>query len=357
MDIELDVRWRIRRGTHEAVLEPVVFELLRGIRAGGHLNYAAQAAGVSYRHAWGLLRDWEERFGTPLVSARQGRGAQLTAFGEALLEIAGDSERALAPTLERVALETAARLTEAADPRRQPVAIVSSHSERMAALREHLRDRFRVTLDITGSENALHRYRHEAADIAGFHLPLGDLGRRVAAHLIGLLDGTRDRVWLLEERVLGLISRPAQPVRAIAQLAAGGTRFINRQPGSGTRLIFDGLLGEAGIAPGAVPGYGDEEFTHTAVAALVASGGADAGFGSAAAAAALDLAFEPLVPERFYLVMPRSADSGLRRAVSEFCAAQELPNRARMKDDEITPTVAVLKRVHRAGFWKRPPPA
>ncbi len=352
MELEFRLRWTLGRGDDARVLDPVVFDLLRGVRQGGHLNFAARAAGVSYRHAWGLLRDWEQRFGTPLISARQGRGAHLTAFGETLLEVESAAAGTLAPALERAALDAAAQLAEAADPRRHPVTIVSSHSDRVLALRDALRERHRVMFDVTGSESALNRYRHGEADIAGFHLPLGDLGRTVAAHLIGLLDAERDRLWLLEERTLGLISRPDSPVTAIESLQTGEQRFINRQPGSGTRLIFDGLLGAAGIAPGSIRGYGDEEYTHTAVAALVASGSADAGFGSAGAAAALGLAFEPVVSERFYLVMPRDADSSLRRTVAEFCADQTLPGQNTMKADEFTPTVAVLKRVHRAGFWK-----
>ncbi|MGR8921873.1 MAG: substrate-binding domain-containing protein, partial [Gammaproteobacteria bacterium] len=178
------------------------------------------------------------------------------------------------------------------------------------------------------------------------------LARLVVVNLASTEAWRDDRLWLLEERTLGLVSRHEQAVASLEQLADSGLRFINRQPGSGTRLSFDGLLGAAGIAPGSIRGYDSEEYTHTAVAALVASGGADAGFASAAAAAALDLAFEPLVRERFYLVMPRDVDSSLRRAVAEYCEQQPLPGRDTMKADELTPTVAVLKRVHRAGFWK-----
>lgn len=357
MNLSFDVRWSITGDEDKAVLDPLVFELLRGVREGGHLNFAAKRAQVSYRHAWGLLRDWEGRFGKALISARQGRGAHLTAFGEGLLEIAADAEAALAPTLERVALDAAARLSDAADARRHPVSMVSSHNEKVLALREQLAGRFRVALDITGSESALHHYRRGEADIAGFHLPIGELGRSVAAHLIGLLDPARDSIWLLEKRTLGLLSRPDALVTNIAQLPGGELRFINRQPGSGTRLIFDGLLGAAAIAPGDIDGYAEEEYTHTAVAALVASGGADAAFGSAVAAERMNLHFEPLVDERFYLVVNRDSDSALRRTLAEFCAAQVIPGRETMKADEFAPSVAVLKRVHKAGFWKKTPSA
>ncbi len=222
----------------------------------------------------------------------------------------------------------------------------------MLLLRDALKARQPVTLDITGSENALNRYRRGDADLAGFHLPLGDLGRTVAAALIGLLDPKRDQLWLLEQRTLGLLSRPPQPVRQLAALADGQLRFVNRQPGSGTRLIFDGLLGAAGIAPGAINGYDNEEYSHTAVAALVASNHADVAFAAADVAHGMALAFEALVDERFYLVMNRSADSGLRRALTTFCKDHHNVSDGILKADEYAPTVAVLKRVHRAGFWK-----
>ncbi|MCB1749873.1 MAG: helix-turn-helix transcriptional regulator [Gammaproteobacteria bacterium] len=349
----LAVRWQVEIDGETIVIEPLVFKLLSGIRHGGHLNYAAREAGVSYRHAWGVLRDWEGRLGKPLVSARQGRGAHLTAFGETLLDVTTAAGEQLAPALDGQALEAGARLSEAADPRRHPVTIASSHSEAVLALREQLADRHRVTLDILGSESALQRYRRDDADIAGFHLPQGELGRTVAARLIELLEPTRDLVWLLEKRRLGLISRPEAPCRRLQDLVDGSRRFINRQAGSGTRLAFDGLLGAAGLAPGSITGYGDEEYSHTAVAALVASGHADCAFGAEGPAARMGLGFEPLVDERFYLVIRRDADSALRRLVAEYCRGRDIDGAQKMKADEFNPTVAVLKRVHRAGFWKQ----
>lgn len=355
IELTLDLRWQLLCGDTVEALDPLLFTLLAGIREGGHLNFAAKQAGVSYRHAWGLLRVWEERLGKSLVSARQGRGAHLTAFGESLLDIAGATTARLAPILAEAALEAGAELGEAADPRRHPLAIAASHSPRLLALRDALGARHKVSLDLVGSTGALQRYRRGDADLAGFHLPQGDLGPSVAAALISLLDSKRDIIWLLEKRTLGLLSRPQKVCRELAELARGKHRFVNRQPGSGTRLAFDGLLGAAGIAPGSITGYADEEYTHTAVAALVASGAADAAFATAAVAAQFKLNFVAVVDERFYVVMRRQSDSSLRRTLAEFCQAQPIEGRETMKADEFNPSVAVLKRVHRAGFWKRPP--
>ena len=86
-------------------------------------------------------------------------------------------------------------------------------------------------------------------------------------------------------------------------LVRPGLRFINRQPGSGTRLLTEHLLTQAGIAPELVAGFhGPCEDTHVAVAAAVASGQADAGVGIEAAAVQFKLAFVPLADEAYYLV-------------------------------------------------------
>lgn len=80
--------------------------------------------------------------------------------------------------------------------------------------------------------------------------------------------------------------------------------FINRQAGSGTRILLDFRLKALGIDPAAIRGYEDEEFTHMAVAVNVLSGRADVGMGIFAAAKALDLDFIPVVQERYDLIIP-----------------------------------------------------
>ena len=89
----------------------------------------------------------------------------------------------------------------------------------------------------------------------------------------------------------------------LADVAARGLRFVNRQRGSGTRLLVDQLLARAKVGARDVAGHDREEFTHAAVAATVASGGADAGFGLCAAAAEYGLAFVPVMRERYFLAV------------------------------------------------------
>jgi len=90
----------------------------------------------------------------------------------------------------------------------------------------------------------------------------------------------------------------------IGDLSRPDVLFVNRQAGSGTRILLDYELARAGISPENVAGYGNEEYTHMNVAMAVASGAADAGLGILAAAQALGLDFFPLSRERYDLVIP-----------------------------------------------------
>jgi putative molybdopterin biosynthesis protein len=80
--------------------------------------------------------------------------------------------------------------------------------------------------------------------------------------------------------------------------------FVNRQAGSGTRILLDWQLGQMGIDPASINGYQREEYTHMAVAVDVLSGSADVGMGIHAAAQALNLDFIPVTTERYDLVIP-----------------------------------------------------
>ena len=103
-------------------------------------------------------------------------------------------------------------------------------------------------------------------------------------------------------------SGPRGNPRAIASLddlARSDVLFVNRQRGSGTRVLLDYQLARRGIEPGQIQGYEREEYTHLAVAADVASGAADVGLGILAAARALNLQFVPLFNEEYQLVIPR----------------------------------------------------
>ncbi len=347
MEIDLALRWRTTLDGETVEVDELLFSLLRGIEAGGQLNLAAKDEGVSYRHAWGLVRAWEARLGQRLLNSVQGRGASLTTFARSLLQAKAEAEQALEPVLSVNALRASAIIDGAIEKDRRRVRVASSHDNTVLRLRENLAtNRCLVTLEIVGSEGALRHYRRGDADIAGFHLPMGELGPVVAAKLISFLDDEDDRVFMTEQRSLGLMSRSDRSCCALEELVSSDFRFVNRQVGSATRLIFDALLAARCLAPEEIRGYHDEEYTHTAVAALVASRDVDVAFGAQSVAAHFDLDFESMVEERFYIVMNRELDNPVQQLVHDFCSRLNLEAGDRIEADELVPSVAIMKRIH-----------
>ena len=104
----------------------------------------------------------------------------------------------------------------------------------------------------------------------------------------------------------GLIVAPGNPkgIRGIEDLCRDDITFINRQGGSGTRILLDYKLQQFDMDPVNISGYENEEFTHMSVAVAVLSGSVDAGLGIYAAAKALGLDFIPVVTEQYDLVIP-----------------------------------------------------
>jgi putative molybdopterin biosynthesis protein len=111
----------------------------------------------------------------------------------------------------------------------------------------------------------------------------------------------------LAQREQGILVARGNPksITSLEDLARPGIRFVNRQAGSGTRVLLDHELMKLRITPAALTGYDREEFTHMAVGVSVASGLIDAGLGVRAAATALDLDFIPVATEEYDLVMAR----------------------------------------------------
>ena len=95
-----------------------------------------------------------------------------------------------------------------------------------------------------------------------------------------------------------------QKIHAMHDLKRPDISFINRQAGSGTRILLDFQLKKLGISPAEINGYEREEYTHMSVAVDVLSGSADVGLGIYAAARALGLDFISVVKERYDLVIP-----------------------------------------------------
>jgi putative molybdopterin biosynthesis protein len=142
--------------------------------------------------------------------------------------------------------------------------------------------------------------------LAGSHLLDPEDGSYNTSYIAKHLAGVALRLVHLVERQQGLMLRKGNP-RAIGgfeDLLRDEVTFINRQGGSGTRVLLDYELGRRGLFASDISGYETEEYTHMAVAVAVASGVADVGLGVLSAARALQLDFVPVTSERYDLIIP-----------------------------------------------------
>ncbi|SEP46497.1 ModE molybdate transport repressor domain-containing protein [Methylobacterium sp. ap11] len=264
------------------------FTLLRAIARTRSVQGAATEIGLSYRAAWERVRTLEADLGHQLVRKTRGHGTTLTEAGAALHEALSAAAAALAPSFAREARAMQAHLAARfAVPLR--LAVAASHDP---LLMQVLSEWGGAEVAVIGSRDAVARLIDGRADAAGFHC--GAAGPAAAGPpFTDLVADPAFRVHPLFEREQGLLVAPGNPLGLAtpADLRARKARFVNRQKGSGTRAWFDRLLAETGIPPDEIVGYGFEEFTHQAVAAVIASGAADAGLGARAAAERFGLGF------------------------------------------------------------------
>ena len=144
------------------------------------------------------------------------------------------------------------------------------------------------------------------AHMAGCHLLDEDTGEYNISSVRRYLKGRSVVLMNLVDRVQGLIVPPGNPksVSSLEDLGRDGVTFVNRQRGSGTRVLLDYMLKQRGLESESIHGYEREEYTHLAVAAAVKAGRADAGLGVLSAARAMDMDFVPLLTEQYDLVIP-----------------------------------------------------
>jgi putative molybdopterin biosynthesis protein len=185
---------------------------------------------------------------------------------------------------------------------------IGSHDITLDLMAQYLaaRDRRLASANV-GSQGGLVALRRGEAHLAGSHLLDPETGEFNLRYIREYLPDTPVVVVALVGRQQGLLVQPGNPkdIRTLQDLARPDVAFVNRQRGAGTRVLLDFHLTNLRVAFEAIRGYNQEEYTHLAVAAAVASGRADCGLGIAAAAQALELDFVPLFQERYDLVIPR----------------------------------------------------
>ncbi|MFV0422454.1 molybdopterin biosynthesis protein [Oleidesulfovibrio sp.] len=186
---------------------------------------------------------------------------------------------------------------------------VGSHDNTLDTLADELMGLdtpFRLASSHVGSMGGIMAIKNGSCHMAGMHLFDPETGDYNVPFIRKYLPDTPAVLINLAIRHQGFIVPKGNPkgISGIEDITTRGLRFINRQRGAGTRILFDWYLKESGLSPDAVNGYRKEEYTHMAVAANVLTGSADCGLGIRAAARALGLDFVPLARERYDLLIP-----------------------------------------------------
>jgi len=163
-----------------------------------------------------------------------------------------------------------------------------------------------LSVEYSGSIGGLIALARKTADIAGVHLWDEQTDSYNVPFVRRILPGRRLVLLHLVRRQLGLMVPPGNPqnVHALEHLAKPDIRFVNRQPGSGSRVWLDAQLKRIDLAVEDIHGYDHEVTTHLAVAQAISQGEASLGLGIYSAASSLGLSFIPLTDEKFDLVIP-----------------------------------------------------
>ena len=278
--------------------------LLAEVDRHGNLRAACERLGISYRSGWDMIGTLEKRVGGPVLEMTRGRGSSLTELGSRLVWALKLVHARFDPLLDSMAAEIDAQVQLALARGQSYLKIFASHGYAMATLGAHLqRIQASVELSYRGSIEALNALARGSCDVAGFPVPVGALQADVLDRIAPLLKDDY-RLVTVAARRLGLMVRKGNPcqVWTIRDLARPEVRFVNRQQGSGTRMILGLLLEQASLSEADVNGVENVELTHAAIAAYIASGKADAGLGVEAAAREFELDFVPVLTERYFLV-------------------------------------------------------
>ncbi len=161
----------------------------------------------------------------------------------------------------------------------------------------------------TGSMGGVMAVKRREAHIAGVHLLDEGDGSYNISYVKKYFPEGGVRLIEVTGRQQGFMIAKGNPknIETLQDLHRDGVRFINRQKGSGTRILFDYLNKQKGLAASHIYGYDHEEFTHTSIAAQIASGSADVGMGIYAAARMFDLDFIPVCIEKYDFLIPEYA--------------------------------------------------
>jgi molybdate transport repressor ModE-like protein len=346
LKLSIQPQWQLIKAGRSHAL-PRLLELLRAIDVEGGIAAAAASLGISYRHAWGIIRHASREFGAPLLEMSRGRRAVLSALGAKLVSADLRINARIAPLLDSLASELEAEIERARPGSESILRVHASHGYSLELLRDFLlRDDIPLDLKYRGSMEALASLAGANCDVASFHVPVGMLQAAALRFYVKWLDPQRHVLINLSTRRQGIMVAPHNPMQilSLADLVRPEVRFVNRQFGSGTRILLDLLLKNERLDSRRIVGYDTGEFTHSGVAACVASGMAHAGFGVETGARLFSLDFIPVASERYFLICNVDVveSATIRRIRNTLASRQYQAEAARLAGVDVTQAGSVL---------------
>lgn len=206
--------------------------------------------------------------------------------------------------------EAEVRLLKSLDEIEKSLIITGSHDPLLDELSDMIRKSgcgFSITSSHVGSMGAITALKNGQAHMGCIHLLDTQDGSYNESYVKKYFPEGGVKLVKGVGRVQGLMVKKGNPlgIMSFAEITKG--RYVNRQLGSGTRILCDYLINKNGMDKKEIDGYRNEEFTHTAVAALIASGNADCGLGIYSAAKMYDLDFIEICIEEYDFLIDEGA--------------------------------------------------
>jgi len=315
----------------EELLKPIIDEWYQ--RDGGGAEYAeaklsrAVVSGLKYRE---FVRVRMGYVGDKLMATPLSRGSGVVSSfmkADGILEIPQGLEGYEAGSSVRVKLLRPRRELE------RSLVAIGSHDPLLDELADllHMADRsLFMSSSHVGSMGGIMAVRRGETHIAGVHLLDEADGSYNSAFIRRYFPSGGVRLVECVGRSQGLMLPKGNPmgISSLGDLAKPGLRYVNRQKGSGTRILIDYLCKREALDTSKIYGYDREEFTHTSVAAQIASGTADAGMGIYSAAKLYGLDFMPVCMEQYDLLIPDYAwDSPMVQRLLEVLRSDDFRHR------------------------------
>jgi len=241
--VELSYQLSAERGSAALIRNPLM-DLLFAVRTQGSISGAARQLGLSYRHVWGQLKDWEKTLGQELIVWERGQAAQLTPFADKLLWTERLAQARLGPKIEALRAELERTLALAFDPSAHVLSLYASHDDALPRLQDCAATTASLHLDIQfcGSVDAIRALNEGRCVLAGFHAREHPAADSLTARTYRpLLQPGLHKLIGFARRTQGLMVARGNPLRidSLARAARWKARYVNRLPSAGTRVLYN----------------------------------------------------------------------------------------------------------------------